>query len=100
MAQRMIERACDRFRKEISPDDARLIETTASLDDVKLAICQVERQLAARQRLRDLDSITPFVDAIERYSRALDVAANGTPFLPWIWVRPRNRSRRFYSWES
>ncbi|KAH6869113.1 hypothetical protein B0T10DRAFT_313885, partial [Thelonectria olida] len=86
MAQRMIERACDRFRKEISPDDARLIETTVSLDDVKLAICQIERQLAARQRLRDLDSITPFINAIERYSRALDVAANGTPFLPWIWA--------------
>jgi hypothetical protein len=96
----MIQRACDRFRKEISADDARLIESTTSLDDVKMAICQVERQLAARQRLRDLESIAPFIDAIERYSRALDVAANGTPFLPWIWVSPRHSSRRFRSWES
>ncbi|KAM6529652.1 hypothetical protein FALCPG4_007781, partial [Fusarium falciforme] len=82
----MIERACDRFRREISSDDARLVETTASLDDVKLAIRQVEQTLAARQQLRNVAQITPFVDAIERYSRALDVLANGTPYLPYIWA--------------
>ncbi|KAF4957355.1 hypothetical protein FSARC_11330 [Fusarium sarcochroum] len=86
MAQRTIQIACDRFRREISSDDARLIEATTSLDDVKLAISQVERQLAARQLLRDMDRIAPFLDAIERYSKALEVAANGTPYLPWIWA--------------
>ncbi|KAF4457141.1 NACHT domain-containing protein [Fusarium austroafricanum] len=86
MAQRVIQIACDRFRSEISPDDASRIEATTTLDDVKLAISQVERQLAARQLLRDMDRITPFIDAIERYSKALEVAANGTPYLPWIWA--------------
>ncbi|KAF9771627.1 hypothetical protein IL306_010728 [Fusarium sp. DS 682] len=33
-----------------------------------------------------MDRITPFIDAIERYSKALEVAANGTPYLPWIWA--------------
>ncbi|KAM0247555.1 hypothetical protein ACHAP5_004005 [Fusarium lateritium] len=86
MAQRTIQIACDRFRSEILPEDARLIQATTNLDDVKLAIGQVERQLAARQLLRDMDRITPFVDAIERYSKALEVAANGTPYLPWLWA--------------
>ncbi|KAF4975683.1 hypothetical protein FZEAL_7573 [Fusarium zealandicum] len=86
MAQRMIERACDRFRREISLEEATLIETTTTIDDVKLAIRQVEQQLAARQLLRDMDRVIPFIDAIERYSKALDVAANGTPYLPWIWA--------------
>ncbi|KAM0224492.1 hypothetical protein ACHAQD_002064 [Fusarium lateritium] len=86
MAQRTIQIACDRFRNEILPEDARLIQATTNLDDVKLAIGQVERQLAARQLLRDMDRITPFVDAIERYSKALEVAANGTPYLPWLWA--------------
>ncbi|KAM5375793.1 hypothetical protein ACJZ2D_005849 [Fusarium nematophilum] len=86
MAQRMIERACDRFRKELTPDDARIIETTANLDDVKLAICQVEQTLAARQELRNVARITPFINTLERYSRALDVLANGTPYLPYIWA--------------
>ncbi|RGP62626.1 nacht domain-containing protein [Fusarium sporotrichioides] len=86
MAQRTLQIACDRFRNEILPEDARLIEATTNLDDVKLAIGQVERQLAARQLLRDMDRITPFVDAIGRYSKALEVAANGTPYLPWLWA--------------
>ncbi|KAM0199769.1 hypothetical protein ACHAPI_002860 [Fusarium lateritium] len=86
MAQRTIQIACDRFRNEILPEDARPIQATTNLDDVKLAIGQVERQLAARQLLRDMDRITPFVDAIERYSKALEVAANGTPYLPWLWA--------------
>ncbi|KAH7193954.1 uncharacterized protein B0J16DRAFT_395986 [Fusarium flagelliforme] len=86
MAQRIMKVACDRFRSEISPEDTRIIEATTKLDDVKLAIGQVESQLAARQLLRDMDRISPFIDAIERYSKALEVAANGTPYLPWLWA--------------
>ncbi|KAK8109245.1 hypothetical protein PG984_015046 [Apiospora sp. TS-2023a] len=86
MAQRLIERACDQFRKEISSDEEDRILSTATLDDVKLAIGQIERQLAATQRLRNLGRIMPFIDALERFSKALEVACNGTDFLPWIWV--------------
>ena len=86
MALQMIEKACDRFRGVISTEDAKLIEATSSIDDVKLAIRQVDQQLAARQRLRNMERLTPFVDAVERYSKAIDVVANGTQYLPWIWV--------------
>ncbi|KAK7960375.1 Vegetative incompatibility protein HET-E-1 [Apiospora saccharicola] len=86
MAERLIKRACDQFRKEISSDEEDRILSTASLDDVKLAIGQIERQLAATQRLRNLGRIMPFIDALERFSKALEVACNGTDFLPWIWA--------------
>ncbi|KAI1824553.1 hypothetical protein F4861DRAFT_505422 [Xylaria intraflava] len=86
MADRMIQRACERFEKELSPHDANLIQSTISLDNVKAAIHQVERELAARQSLRNLQRLTPFVDAIDRYSKAIEVAANGTPYLPWLWA--------------
>ncbi|KAI1421261.1 hypothetical protein F5Y12DRAFT_790113 [Xylaria sp. FL1777] len=59
---------------------------TRKLDDVKLAIEQIEKQLAARQRLRNIQRITPFIDAVERYSKAVEILANGTPLLPWIWA--------------
>ena len=87
MADHLIQRACERFRKELLPQDAKLIQSPISLDDVKIAIQQVERELAARQSLRNLQRITPFIDAIDRYSKAIDTAANGTPYLPWLWVR-------------
>lgn len=64
-----------------------MIEAVQSLDDVKLALRQVERQLAARQALRNFDRLAPFIDATEHYAKAIEVACNGTPFMPWIWVR-------------
>lgn len=87
MAQRLIERACNRFRQNISAQEANDIETTASLDDVKNALGQIERHLAARQSLRNFDRIMPFLDAAERFSEVVEVICNGTPYLPWIWVR-------------
>ncbi|KAK5626670.1 hypothetical protein RRF57_002385 [Xylaria bambusicola] len=86
MAQVVLQRACDRFRSELSSEDANLIITTSKFDEVKTAVLQVEQQLAARQELRNFDRLAPFLDAIETYSKALDVACNGTPYLPWIWV--------------
>ncbi|KAI5861038.1 hypothetical protein GGS23DRAFT_205824 [Durotheca rogersii] len=86
MAEQIIQRACKRFRDEISIEDAQSIERTVRLDDVKTAIQDVEHELAAKQRLRNLQRLTPFVDAIYRYSQAVEVACNGTPYLPWIWA--------------
>ncbi|KAI0476181.1 hypothetical protein GGR56DRAFT_641517 [Xylariaceae sp. FL0804] len=86
MADRVIQRACERFRNEIPLRDQKRIESTTSLDEVRVAIQQVERQLAARQSLRNLQRLTPFVDAVHRYSAAVEVACNGTPYLPWLWA--------------
>lgn len=86
MAERMIQRVCDRFANELSDEDVKKIQSTANLDDVKLAVRQIEQQLAARQSLRNMARIVPFLDSIEQYSKALEVACNGTDYLPWIWV--------------
>ncbi|KAF2962622.1 hypothetical protein GQX73_g10951 [Xylaria multiplex] len=86
MALSVLQRACDRFRSELSSDDVVLITSTHKFDEVKVAIRQVEQQLAARQELRNFDRLAPFLDAIETYSKALEVACNGTPYLPWIWA--------------
>ena len=86
MAQIILQRACDRFRSEVSSEDANSIIATCRFGEVKAAILEVEQQLAARQGLRNFDRMAPFLDAIETYSKALEVACNGTPYLPWIWV--------------
>lgn len=85
MAQRLIELSCERFRRDISDEDDKSIRA-ASLDDVRVSIRQIETQLAARQSLRNLERLIPFLDAIERYSKAVDPLCNGVPFLPYIWV--------------
>lgn len=85
MALRLIELSCKRFSDEISDEDDKLIRTT-SLDDVRIAVRQIETELASRQSLRNLDRLTPYLDAVERYSKAIDPLYNGVPFLPYIWV--------------
>lgn len=85
MAQKLLERSCERFRSGITEDDDNMIRAT-SLEDVKHAIVQVESQLAARQCLRNLDRLTPYLEAIQRYGKVVEVLCNPTPLLPYIWV--------------
>ncbi|RFN46906.1 nacht domain-containing protein [Fusarium flagelliforme] len=85
MAQRLIELSCKRFSSEISNEDDELIRAT-SLDDVRVAIAQIETQLASRGSLRYLSRLNPYLDAVERYSKAVDPLCNGVPFLPYIWA--------------
>lgn len=86
MSQTAIERACERFRRQLSGEDNRQILGVETVNDVRHAIRQIEQQLAARQSLRNLDRLTPFLNAIDRLSKPIDVLCNGTPFLPYIWV--------------
>ncbi|KAK8112151.1 uncharacterized protein PG998_008608 [Apiospora kogelbergensis] len=82
MAERLIARACERFQKEISSEQVDLIQSTSKLEDVRDAVRKIERHLAATQRLRNFGRILPFLDSLEKYSKALEVACNGTDYLP------------------
>jgi phosphopantetheinyl transferase len=86
MSQTVIERACERFQRQLSDQDNRQIQGAQNVDDVRHAIRQIEQQLAARQSLRNLGRLTPFLNAIDRLSKPIDILCNGTPFLPYIWV--------------
>ncbi|KAI9791132.1 MAG: hypothetical protein M1816_004363 [Peltula sp. TS41687] len=85
-AQTSIQTAFGRLRSSVSPDDARNFQST-TLEDVRAAAREIERQLAARQCLRNMRRIQPFFEGLERYSKSIEVLCNGTPYLPWIWVR-------------
>ena len=68
-----------------SIEDSHNFRST-SLEDVRNAAKEIERQLAARQCLRNMRRIQPFLDGLEHYSKVIEVLCNGTPYLPWIWV--------------
>ena len=46
----------------------------------------IEKRLQAKRK-SSMRKIRPFLDGIGRYSKAIEILCNGTPFLPWIWVR-------------
>jgi hypothetical protein len=88
-ARRTFQSAFQRFEstvKKLSAEDAYTFKTT-DLQGVRDAAKEIERQLAARQCLRNMKRIQPLLDGLERYSKVVEVLCNGTPYLPWIWVR-------------
>lgn len=85
MAQRQLELSCERFRKDLNAEDDRSIRAT-SLDDVRAAIAQTERELASRQGLRNFDRLSPYINAVERYGKVIEVFCNSDPLVPYIWV--------------
>ena len=77
--------AFERFRRTVTHTDEVQFQST-TLRDVWKAAREVEARLAAKQSLRNLRRIRPFLDGLDQYSKAIEVLCNGTPYLPWIWV--------------
>ncbi|KAF2108637.1 hypothetical protein BDV96DRAFT_616200 [Lophiotrema nucula] len=77
--------AYEDLERTITPADARNLQSTSTLAQVREAAVDIERQLAARQALRNMRRLTPLLNGLEHYAKVVDVLCNGTPFLPWIW---------------
>ncbi|CAN9386696.1 unnamed protein product [Alternaria alternata] len=87
-ARRTFQESFDSFEKTVQrysrTDDREFSNTT--LRDVRDAAKEVERQLAARQCMRNMKRLEPFLNGLEAYSKVIEVLCNGTPFLSWIWL--------------
>ncbi|KAF2642645.1 hypothetical protein P280DRAFT_395523 [Massarina eburnea CBS 473.64] len=78
----------ERFENTVlaqSKSDHRDFSST-TLQDVRQAAKEIEQQLAARQCLRNMRRIEPFLNGLEAYSKVIEVLCNGTDYLPWIWL--------------
>ncbi|KAE8849283.1 hypothetical protein PTNB73_04962 [Pyrenophora teres f. teres] len=87
-ARRTFQESFAKFEKTVvkrSKDDRRDFADT-TLRDVWEAVMEIEQQLAARQCLRNLKRIEPFLNGLEAYSKVVEVLCNGTPFMLWIWL--------------
>jgi len=84
-ARRAIETAFKDLERTIAPAESRDFSST-TLDDVRKAAIDIERQLAARQSLRNTRRLEPLFKGLEHYAKVIEVLANGTDHLPWIWA--------------
>lgn len=84
-AQRIIRDAFKDLERTISSDDSADFATT-TLEKVIQAAHDVENQLAARQLLRNMRRLAPLFDGLHHYSKSIEAACNGTPYMPWIWA--------------
>jgi hypothetical protein len=79
------ERAISALRQTVSPADAAAFKSTKS-EDVWKAAEEIQEVQRVRKSLRNMRRVEPFLKALEKYSRVIEVLCNGTPYLPWIWV--------------
>lgn len=80
-----IEKAFNDLANTIIPQDSCDFQHT-SLEDVRKAALDIERELAARQSLRNMRRLMPLFSGLEHYAATMGVVCNGTPFLPWVWA--------------
>lgn len=85
MAQRQLEMSCQRFRAELDDEDDQQIRAT-SLEEVYAAIAETERELAARRSLRNLERLSPYINAIVHYGTVIEVFCNSSAVVPYLWV--------------
>ncbi|KAI9708049.1 MAG: hypothetical protein M1820_004253 [Bogoriella megaspora] len=85
LARLTFQDAFDRIKETVSDHDARQFQST-TLEDVRRGAIDLEARLGSRRSLQNMRRIKPLLDNLERYSSAVDVLCNGTPFLPWIWL--------------
>lgn len=77
--------AFDKLKESVSAADAIKFQST-TLEDVWKATREIERTQKQRKSLKNLARIKPLLEALEKYSKSVEVLCNGTPYLPWVWV--------------
>lgn len=83
--RRIIREAFEDLGATMSPADSRDLEAT-TIESVQKAARDIENQLAARSSLRNMRRLMPLFSGLEHYSKSIEVACNGTPYLPWLWA--------------
>jgi len=85
LAFQTVRTAYEDLERTITPADSRDFHLK-TLQDVRMAALEIEKQLAARRSLRNMRRLMPLFSGLEHYSRVIDILCNGTPYLPWIWA--------------
>ena len=83
--------AFERLKDSVTRDDARSF-SSSTIKDVWDSIKDIEKELEKRRSLCGFRRIEPLLTGIEQYAKVVEVFCQGTPYLPWIWVRiPTNQ---------
>lgn len=82
----LIASAFEKLKRSISDEDAHNFAST-ELKDVWSAVSDIDNKQRKRLSAQNLRRIEPLLRGIEKYAKVVEVLCNGTPFLPYVWVR-------------
>ncbi len=84
--QTVIDDAFEKLKRSISEEDAHNFAST-ELKDVWSAVREIDSQQRKRQSAQNLRRIEPLLRGVEKYTKVIEVLCNGTPYMPYVWVR-------------
>ena len=80
-----IEKLLFHFKIRLTQDEQDEIEN-ASLEDLNKAIEKIQEKQRASRSYRNLRRIEPFVTGMKEYGKVVEVFANSSPIVAFVWV--------------
>ncbi|KAL6721442.1 hypothetical protein ACLMJK_000545 [Lecanora helva] len=88
-APQQFSNALDSFKRRLNSQEKEHFEL-GNLQDLKLAISNIQKEQAQRHGFRNLNKIRPVVDFLQNYARVIEQFVSAKPdFLAFIWVASR-----------
>jgi hypothetical protein len=81
--------AFGKLKRSISEEDAHNF-ASIELKDVFSAVRDIDSRQRKRQSAQNLRRAETLLRGLEKYTKVIEVLCNGTPYLPYIWVRPHS----------
>ena len=86
------QRALDKFIAAIPPAQRTEFEK-CTLKDVHDTIKAIQKTQASEKRMRNMNRLKGFLEAMQNYAQMIDALLNSTIYLGFVWVR-NSRLRR------
>jgi hypothetical protein len=86
LARQTMKTAFEELEQTVTPSDARKFQSMTTIQQVREEALGIEKQLAAKQALRNMRRLDPLFKGLEHYKNVVDVLCNGTPYLAWVWA--------------
>jgi hypothetical protein len=81
--------AFGKLKHLISEEDAHKFAST-ELKDVWAAVREIDSRQRMRLSAQNMRRIEPMLRGIEKYTKVIEVLCNGTPYMPYVWVRTQS----------
>lgn len=78
--------AFGKLKRSVSEEDAHKFAST-ELKDVWTAVREIDSRQRMRLSAQNMRRIEPMLRGIEKYTKVIEVLCNGTPYMPYVWVR-------------
>jgi len=79
------EHVLEEFKKTLKQDEVDDF-SFATLDDLKQLVYNIQRDQAASRRMKNLNRLAFFLEAMEQYDKIIQIFLNASNFVAFIWV--------------